>query len=200
MDAIAGPVRYVLQVPALRPEDYARLQAVLLRSAAPRPSWRRRLAGLVGGGLVGGAIGLLAAFWDVRAELWVTSARRGWMLTLDGPGILLATLGVVLATVLASGMILVSRQRRGIRALHATGGELFGAHELLLGDAGLLWRNVSRTLFVPWSRLTGAMRQGGMLLLFADRISAFSLPEALVAAHPDRAGLEALLRRHAALP
>ena len=200
MEAAAGPVRYALQVPALGPEDYARLQGLLLRGAAPQPGWRRRLGGLLGGALVGGAIGFLAAFWEVTAELWVASAREGWLLSLDGFGVLLAILGVVVATLLALGVILISRQRRGTRALHAAGGELFGAHELMLGDDGLLWRNVSRTLFVPWPRLTGAVRQGGMLFLLADRISAFWLPEALVAAHPDRAGLEALLQRHAALP
>jgi hypothetical protein len=39
-----------------------------------------------------------------------------------------------------------------------------------------------------------------MIFLLADQVSAFWLPEALVAGHPDRAGLEALIRRHVALP
>ncbi|MBP0494267.1 hypothetical protein [Roseomonas indoligenes] len=200
VEAAAGPPRYALQVPALGLADYGRMQVVLMRAASVRPGWRRRLLGLAGGCLVGGTAGYLAASREVSAEMWLVSGRDGWAWSLDGFGLVLAVLGVVLATVLALGVILSSRQRRGIHALHAAAGDLLGAHELLLGEDGLLWRNPSRTLLVPWSRVTGAVRQGGMLLIIADRISAFWLPEALIAAHPDRAGLESLLRRHGALP
>ncbi|WP_458096464.1 hypothetical protein [Roseomonas sp. WA12] len=196
----AGPSRYSLQVPALSERDHARLQAVLLRGAAQRPDWRRRLGGLAAGSLVGAAAGFLAAHWDIAAELWITSGRTGGVWSLEGPGILLAVLAVVLATMLALTVILTSRQRRAMQSLHAAGGELYGPHELVLGEHGLLWRNPTRTLLVPWSRLTGAVRTGGLLLLIADRISAFWLPEALIASHPDRAGLEALLRQHTQLP
>ena len=84
--------------------------------------------------------------------------------------------------------------------LHGPAGALLGAHTLLLAERGILWCNESRTLFVPWSRLTGAVQQGEMLFLLADRISAFWLPDALVATHPDREGLEIFLRGHAAFP
>ncbi|WP_338664386.1 hypothetical protein VQH23_04300 [Pararoseomonas sp. SCSIO 73927] len=200
VEAAAGPPRYALQVPALGAADYARLQAVVMRPAAARPDWLRRFLGLAASCLVGGAAGYLAAAWELSAEMWVASGRDGWAWSLDGLGIVLAILGGVLATLLALGATVLSRQRRAIRVLHAAGGEIFGAHELLLGEEGLLWRNPSRTLLVPWSRLTGAVREKGMLFLVADRVSAFWLPEALIAAHPDRAGLEALLRRHVALP
>ncbi|MFT8243551.1 hypothetical protein [Roseomonas sp. BN140053] len=202
MEAALGPVHYALAVPALGPADHLRLQGLLLRAATgPRRGWGSNLAGLLGGSVVGGLGGYLAAAWDLQAGLWVVSTRHaGWNWELDGLGAFLAALGLVAATLLGMALLLRGRQRRALRALHAAGGEIFGAHELLLGEAGLLWRNPSRTLFVPWSRLTGAARKDGMLFLLADRISAFWLPEALLAGHPDRPGIEALLRRHVALP
>lgn len=200
-EAAAGPVLYVLRVPAIGPEDYARMQTLLVRGAWPGGvRWGRLLAGLAGGALFGGLAGWLASVWDLQAELWVMSPRKDWQLGLEGLGIVLGALGVALATLLAMAVSLGSRRRRGLRALHAAGGELFGAHDLLVGEDGLLWRNASRILFVPWSRMTGGVRRAGMVYLLADGVSAFWLPEALVAAHPDRAGLEALLRERAQLP
>jgi len=199
-DALAGPVHYALRLPALGPAEYARLQAVLLRGTMVRTGWRRHLVGLAAAVLVGTVTGVFASYWDVGAELWIASARTGWMLSLDGFEVLFAAIGVAAVTTAALGLTLLSRQRRAVRALHAAGGDLFGGHDLLLGERGVLWRNPSRVLFVPWPRLTGAVRDGGMIFLLADRISAFWLPEALVARHPDRAGLEALIRRHVALP
>ena len=195
-----GPVRYSLQVPALALPDYARLQTVFLCGTAARSGWRRHLTGLIGSVLVGSLAGYLVVTWDISAEFWIASARRGWMLSLEDFEAVLAVLCVVLATTLALGVLQALRQRQRLRALHAAGGALLGAHTLLLAERGILWCNESRTLFVPWSRLTGAVRQGEMLFLLADRISAFWLPDALVATHPDREGLEIFLRGHAAFP
>jgi hypothetical protein len=200
-DAEVGPVRYALEMPALGAADYARLQAVLLRGLPrARPGWRGRLAGFLVALVAGGTGGYLASEWDVTTEFWIGSARQGWQWTLDGFGVVLAVLGMMLATLLLFALPVRARQHDALRALHAAGGELFGAHALLLGERGIFWHNASRTLVVPWSRITGAVRREGMLFLLADRISAFWLPEAVIAAHPDRAGLEAFLRQHASLP
>ncbi len=196
----SGTARYVLQVPGLGFDDYVRMQAAMLRPdpAKPARGWRGTLLGLAGGGVLA-----IIGFWlagrsDLRAEFWMESGN--WFLSLTGLEVVVLLSCLLAAMLLGWALVTVLRYRRLLRRLHEDGGAMHGAHELLVGDAGLLWRNDSRIVFVPWAEMTGAARLDGMLFLFASRVSAFWMPEAVLAAQPDRAGLLALLARHVRLP
>ena len=195
-----GEARFRLSVPGIGLDDYARMQRIMLRAGTPPSRWRGRLLGFAGGVVLAGVgIGLVTAY-QIESEFWISSLSDGWVWSANGFEVLLLVLGLLAAMLLAWGVLAGRGYARAIRRLHAGGGGMHGAHELLLGEAGLLWRNDSRITFVPWTEITGAERAQGMLFLLASRISAFWLPEDVLAAHPERSGLLALLGRHVRLP
>jgi len=191
-----GKVAYTLDVPALSLEDYVRMQRLLLRpdlkvnpastAKAKRAnrflSWKT-LIWIVIGALVGWAAGVNG--WT--AELWIgiEDTDAGWLL--GGKGVIVLALLLMLISVFFGVMYLSRAQRSLLRDIHAAGGGLFGAHQLQFGEGGILLHNASRSAIVPWSVITEIVADKSVTFIIADRISAYWLPESLLAAMPDRA-------------
>lgn len=195
-DPQAGVVRYRLRVPALDLPGYMALQRVAaakLRGGG----WRRLLTFLVLCVLIGGPLGYAAAHWNLRARLWITSdlhASKGWMLL--GGEVFFLGVALVMLTALALVVVQVMAVRRTLRAYHRASGEVLGAHELLLGEKGLVWRNRARVVFVPWSQMSGIVTTPGTVFLMTEGPSAFWLPETFLAGLRERQGVMDYLRRH----
>ncbi len=203
-----GAVAYTLQVPALSLDDYVRMQRLLLRpelkstpalnAASRRPnkflSWKT-LIWIVIGGLVGWAAGVNG--WT--AELWIgiEDTDAGWLI--GGKGVIMLAFLLMLISVFFGVMYLSRAQRSVLRDIHAAGGELFGAHELYFGEGGILLQNASRSSIVPWSVITEIVEDKGVTFIIADRISAYWLPESMLAAMPDRAEFMRYLEQQSGL-
>lgn len=203
-----GAVAYTLQVPALSLDDYVRMQRLLLRpdlnvNAASTArtkranrflSWKT-LVWIVIGGLVGWAAGVNG--WT--AELWIgiEDTDAGWLL--GGKAVIVLAFLLMLVSVFFGVMYLSRAQRSLLRDIHGAGGGLFGAHDLYFGEGGILLQNASRSALVPWSVITEIVADKGVTFIIADRISAYSLPESLLAAMPDRAEFMHYLERKSGL-
>ena len=199
-----GAVDYRLRVPAIAYPGYLRMQRVLLQQPAARGGRRTRWSSwlvLIGCGVVGGVLGATASAGDWTAELFigVADSDDGWFL--GGRGVLVLAF-VLMAVSLAGGMFVLQRvQSRILRNVHAAGGELFGAHELAFGQGGIYLSNVARRALVPWSAVTGVVKDLDGIFIVADHVSAFWITENVLAALPDRAGFMAYLaQRMAAHP
>ena len=189
-----GKVAYTLDVPALSLEDYVRMQRLLLRpdlKSASRTARKRRgrfwnwqtwvwVA-------IGGALGWAASAYDLTAELWIGVADTDVSWLFGGLGVTLLALGLLVISVFFGVFYLSQTQRLLLSDIHAAGGELFGAHQLHFGEGGILLQNTSRSAIVPWSAITEIVADKGVTFIIADRISAYWLPESLLAAMPDRA-------------
>ncbi|MBS7812075.1 hypothetical protein [Roseococcus pinisoli] len=197
-DPQAGGVRYRLQVPALELPGYMALQRVAgakVRGAGS--GWRRLLTGLLLCVLIGGPLGYAAAHWNLRARLWISSdlhEAKGWILM--GSEVFFLGVALVMLTALALVFLQVMAMRRMLRAYHRASGEVLGAHELLLGEKGLVWRNRTRVVFVPWSQMDAIVTTPGTVFLMTEGPSAFWLPESLLAGLRERQGVMDYLQRH----
>lgn len=197
-----GPVHYVLQVPGLAFDHYMKMQRTLIRPSRDagrhggtpvqqqptrlRRAWRWFL-GTLPWWLIGGLAGYLASSELGGIGLWISleDTDLGWSISLAG--VIGIAFGLVLLTLLASVLVAQVFQRKLLRRLHAAGSGIFGAHELVFGRDGILWRNASRCLIVPWSQVTRLAPGPEMLVIVADQISGFWLQEGVLAALPDRA-------------
>lgn len=188
-----GAIDYAFDVPALDPAGHRALQRALLRPLQRRPLWWRGLMLLVWAG-GGPAIGLLLARQNWFAMLWFGRGDTGEMWKLDAGATLLVGLGLLLGGLFGGIATILVQQVRMVNRVHADGGPLYGAHRLLLGEHGMLWRNASRTLILPWSQVTGLVPGRDQLLVIFDRVSAVWLPESLLAGLPDRAAFMAYLQ------
>ncbi|QEI08700.1 YcxB family protein [Pigmentiphaga aceris] len=188
-----GKVAYTLNVPALSFDDYVRMQRLLLRPDLKSASciarkrsgriWNWKTWILV---VIGGSLGWAAGAYDLSAELWigVEDSDAGWLF--GGLSVILLALGLMLLSVFFGVFYLSQTQRLLLGDIHAAGGGLFGAHQLQFGDGGILLHNASRSSIVPWSVITEIVADKGVTFIIADRISAYWLPESLLAAMPDR--------------
>lgn len=203
-----GAVAYTLQVPALSLDHYVLMQRLLLRpdlkvNAASTAKAKRAnrflnwktLIWIVIGALVGWAAGVNG--WT--AELWVgiEDTDAGWLLS--GKGVVMLAFLLMLVSVFFGVMYLSRAQRNLLRDIHSAGGDLFGAHQLHFGEGGILLQNASRSAIVPWSVITEIVADKGVTFIIADRISAYWLPESMLAAMPDRAEFMRYLEQQSGL-
>lgn len=202
MEARIGVVDYRLQIPALSFASYMRMQRVLLRQPGTRSrkrvgwSWLRSLAV---GGAIGVVLGVLTAVHELSAGFWIgiDALELGWN---AGGGGLLLFVFLLMAVTAVSGMVFLHRAQRAMLVkVHAAAGELYGAHVLAIGEQGLVWHNIARVLFVPWSSITRVAPDQDGIFIVADHVSAFWVTEGVLAALPDRAAFMAYLARHMAV-
>lgn len=201
-----GQVAYTLDVPALSLDDYVRMQRLLLRPdlksasriARKRPGRLRNWKTWIWV-VIGGLLGWAAAACHWTAELWigVEDSDAGWLF--GGAGVILLALGLMVISVFFGVFYLSQTQRLLLSDIHAAGGGLFGAHQLQFGEGGILLHNASRTAIVPWSVITEIVADKGVTFIIADRISAYWLPESLLAAMPDRAEFMRYLEQQSGL-
>ena len=201
-----GKVAYTLDVPALSLDDYVKMQRLLLRPdlksasriARPRRGrlWNWKTWILVA---IGGTLGWAAAAYNLTAELWigVEDTDAGWLF--GGLGVILLALGLMLISVFFGVFYLSQTQRLLLSDIHAAGGDLFGAHKLHFGEGGILLQNASRSSIVPWSVITEIVEDKGVTFIIADRISAYWLPESMLAEMPDRADFMRYLEQQSGL-
>jgi hypothetical protein len=197
-----GAVDYRLQIPALSLAGYVRMQRVLLlpqpggpgRTRSRWSSWRSLILGVV----VGIVLGVMASAYDWTAELYVgiDDSDAGWLV--GGRGVLVLAFMIAAVTTLCGIIALQRAQARILARVHAAGGELFGAHDLTIGDGGIFLHNVARTTFVPWSAVTRVVQDRDGIFIVADHVSAFWITENVLAALPDRAAFLASLERRMA--
>ncbi|WP_159997471.1 hypothetical protein [Roseomonas sp. 18066] len=198
MGAVAelGRIEQELLVPALDIGGYLALQRALLQPLR-RPFFPRGLAMLavwIGGcALLGLGLGWLSVQQGWMGELWLARGDSGREWRLGGSTVVFAGLGLWLLG-LAMGMLLCLRQQmRLLRWLHREAGEMLGAHNLMMGEHGMLWRNASRSVLLPWGRVNRLVATPGQLFIVVDQASALWLPEPVLAALPDRAAFMAYL-------
>lgn len=192
-----GPIHYRLDIPALDLPHYLRLQAVVWRRlllAHRRQAWGNSLLSCVGGGLIGGLGAFAAARFQLDIQLWAGFGEEGGGWLLEGFGMLMLGLGLFLVLLLALRLVSARQARWQLRVLHESNRNVLGAHELLVAEKGIGWRNPGQTFFHDWSQITGLQPQGDMTFIIADQISALGLPEAVLNAMPDRQGFLAFLR------
>lgn len=196
-----GAVDHRLQIPALALPAYIRLQRVLLRqppSTARKRTWASSLIFLIACMVTGGIVGVLTSALDLSATLWVgiDDTDAGWVF--EGREVVLLAFLLMVVTAVCGALQLQRHHRRMLRNVHAAGGELFGAHELVIGEGGLFLHNVARSQFVPWTAVTRVVDDEDGIFIVADHISAFWVPESVLSALPDRAAFMACLDRRAA--
>jgi hypothetical protein len=205
MGAVAelGRIEQELLVPALDLGGYLALQRVLLQPLRRPflPSGLLRLLLWLGAAvLAGGALGWLSVSQAWSAELWLARGDSGREWLLGGPHLVLGGLGLWLLG-LAIGMLVCLRQQsRLLRWLHREAGEMHGAHRLMMGEHGMLWHNASRSVLLPWARVSRLVAAPGQLFIVVDQASALWLPEPLLASLPDRAGFMAYLESRIGRP
>ncbi|WP_419898510.1 hypothetical protein [Roseomonas sp. USHLN139] len=198
-----GRIEHELQVPALDVAGYLALQRALLQPLR-RPFFPRRLVMMILWlgfcVLLGLGIGWLSVQQGWLASLWLMRADTGQEWRLGGAAVAFAGLGLWMLG-LAMGVLLCLRQQmRLLRWLHREAGEMLGAHALIMGEHGLLWRNASRSVLLPWRRVNRLVATPSQLFIVVDQASALWLPESLLAALPDRAGFMAYLESRIPAP
>jgi hypothetical protein len=184
-----GAIAYRLKIPAIDLAGYVRMQLLLVRPSSARGGRRSRwsfVPFMLVCCVVGVALGVSASVYDWSAELWfgTTDGDAGWVL--GGRGVIVLGFLLVAVTTICGVIALQRAQFRVMRNIHAAGGELFGAHDLLIGEGGVYLHNVARSAFVPWSSVTRVAQDKDGIFIVADHVSAFWITADVMAALPDR--------------
>jgi len=192
-----GPVRHALDVPGIDMGTYVEMQELFLRPAGRRPRWRRWLTWL-GFGLLGVLVGLLLSYTRVRASLSLGVEGIEPFL-FGGRTTLLTLLGLIVATAILCVVGTSFRYAAILARLHSGASAVVGPQRLGFGEEALLVGNDRRTVRLSWPTLTDVRQGRTCLFLIFNGMEAVWLPHGLLAAMPDRAGLEAFLaERHGA--
>ncbi|ONG44595.1 hypothetical protein BKE38_28040 [Pseudoroseomonas deserti] len=198
-----GPIEQELLVPALDIGGYLALQRALLQPLR-RPFFPRGLLRLtlwIGACmLLGLGLGWLSARQGWMGELWLARGDTGQDWRLGGAAVVFAGLGLWMLGLTMGVLLCMRQQMRLLRWLHREAGEMLGAHNLIMGEHAMLWRNASRSVLLPWARVNRLVATPGQLFIVVDQASALWLPEALLAALPDRAGFMAYLESRIPTP
>ncbi|MBE9607070.1 YcxB family protein [Acetobacteraceae bacterium H6797] len=192
-----GEIHYGFKVPALDFANYLNLQRVVWRRllvGRKRRAWLKIIIACIIGGVLGGLGAWGAGVINLDVQLWIGfgDEGRGWLI--EGFDFFLLSMGLVLGMLFLARFLAVWRTRMQLRIVHEVNSATLAAHEILIGDKGVIWRNEKRVFFMPWSEITGMQSFGGMLFLVCDDISALWIPEALIQTMPDREEFLAFLR------
>jgi hypothetical protein len=189
-----GPIRHTLEIPALDQAGYRQLYRLV---TVPRV--RRRFSALRFGIFIalccvlGVALSYGASRLTLTGQAWIGRLDIGEGLSLNGIEMFLCTVGVVLLTILAVGVALLLNIGAQMRRLHQAMAPTLAPHRLSFGDRGVIYHAPGKTSVLDWSRVEGLRQGQGITFLVVDGISAFWLPEAVLARYPDRVGLMSLI-------